>query len=62
MADNLLQFRTRIRRYLRELNPETSFWTDSFLNQLFNAQYRRRCTQLIMAFEGWFVLVAIRDI
>lgn len=62
MADNLAAFRTRTRRYLKELNPETSFWTDTFLNQLFNAQYRRRCSQLIMAFEGWFTLVALRDI
>ena len=44
------------------MNPDTSFWTDTFLTQLFNAQYRRRCSQLIMAFEGWFILVAIRDI
>lgn len=62
MADNLLQFRNRVRRYLRETNPGTSFWTDTFLNQLFNAQYRRRCSQLIMAYEGWFTLVATRDI
>ncbi len=62
MADNLGQFRTRTRRYLRELNPETSFWNDQFLNQLFNAQYRRRSAQLIMTFEGWFILVATRDI
>jgi len=62
MADNLLQFRRRVRRYLKEMNTETSFWTDTFLNQLFNAAYRRRCSQLIMAFEGWFVQTAYRDI
>jgi hypothetical protein len=60
--DNLLQFRTRIRRYLKELDPNTSFWPDNFVNQLFNAQYRRRCSQLIMAFEGWFTNVATRDL
>ena len=62
MADNLLQFRQRIRRYLVELNKETSFWTDTFLNQLFNASYRRRSAQLIRAYEGWFVQTAYRDI
>lgn len=59
--DNLGQLRTRVRRYLRELNPDTSFWTDTFLNQLFNAAYRRRCAQLIMAFEGWFVMTNTQD-
>lgn len=62
MADNLGQFQTRIRRYLRELNPDESFWSRSFLLQQFNANYRRRCAQLIMAHEGWFTLVAVRDL
>jgi len=62
MADTLAQFRTRIRRFLREMNPETSFWTEPFLNQMFNACYRRRSSQLVMAYEGWFVQVATRDI
>lgn len=62
MADNLSTLRTRIRRYLRENNPDTSFWTDSFLNQMFNACYRRRCAQLIMEYEGWFTQVATRDL
>jgi hypothetical protein len=62
MADNLGQFRTRIRRYLRETNEDTSFWDDSFINQMFNASYRRRCSNLMMAYEGWFSLVAVRDI
>ena len=51
-----------IRRYLRETNPSTSYWTDAFLAQLFNASYRRRCAQLIMAHEGWFVSIAVRDL
>lgn len=62
MASNLGQFKTKIRRYLKETNPNTSFWDDNFVTQLFNAQYRKRCTQLIMAFEGWFVNVSQRDI
>jgi hypothetical protein len=62
VADNLGQFRTRVRNYLREQNSDTSFWKDSFLNQLFNAQYRRRCVQLIMTFEGFFIIVASADL
>lgn len=62
MGDNLNQFLLRVRRYLREVNADTSFWSDTFLIQLFNAQYRRRCAQLIMAYEGYFTLVATRDL
>lgn len=29
---------------------------------MFNAVYHRRCSQLIMAFEGYFTAVAVRDI
>lgn len=54
--------RTRVRRYLKEPSSTTSFWSNDFLDQLFNAQYRRRCAQLIMAYEGWFTNVATRDI
>lgn len=62
MASTLSTFRTQIRRYLKETNPNTSFWDQNFVDQLFNAQYRKRCTQLIMAFEGWFVNVSTRDV
>ena len=62
MASTLAQFRTKIRRYLKETNPNTSYWGDDFVDQLFNAQYRKRCTQLIMAFEGWFTNVSVRDL
>lgn len=62
MASTLAQFRTKIRRYLKETNANTSFWGDDFVDQLFNAQYRKRCTQLIMAFEGWFTNVSLRDL
>lgn len=60
--DNLGQFRTRVRRYLRESDGDVSYWSDAFLNQLFNAAYRRRCSQLIMAHEGYFTLIATRDL
>ena len=62
MADTLSQFKVRIRRYLREVNADTSFWTDAFLVQMFNASYRRRCMQLIMAYEGWFTQIATRNL
>lgn len=62
MANTLSTFRTQIRRYLKETNANTSFWDTPFVDQLFNAQYRKRCTQLIMAFEGWFVNVSVRDV
>ncbi len=62
MADTLSTFKTRVRRYLREVNADTSFWSDAFLIQMFNASYRRRCMQLIMAYEGWFTQIATRDL
>lgn len=62
MADNLQNFLLRTRRYVRELDTSTSFWSDLFLTQMFNANYRRRCAALIMAYEGFFTLVATRNI
>lgn len=62
MARNLGEFRTAIRRYLKESDASTSYWDNNFLDQMFNAQYRKRAAQLIMAFEGWFVSVVTRDI
>jgi hypothetical protein len=58
MANTLSDFRTQIRRYLKEIDPNTSFWDQPFVDQLFNAQYRKRCMQLIMAEEGWFTNVS----
>jgi len=60
--DNSGQLITRVRRYLRESDASISYWTDPFLRQLLNAAYRRRCSQLIMAFEGYFTLIATRDL
>ncbi len=56
------ELKTRARRYTKEINPTTSFWPDNFQNQLVNAAYRRRSSQLIMAYEGWFTNVATRDL
>ena len=62
MSETLNTYLTRSRRYVRELNTGNSFWTETFLTQLFNASYRRRCAQLIMAYEGFFQIVATRNI
>jgi hypothetical protein len=62
MGDTLSQFEARARRYLRETNENTSFWTQAFLRQMFNKNYLRRCGQLIMAYEGWFTNIATRDL
>ncbi len=60
--DNLSGLRDRVRRWLHEINSSTSFWTDKFINQMINVSYRRRCGQLVEAFEGYFTNVATRDI
>lgn len=62
MARTIVQLERDTRRYLKESNAATSFWTSDFFKQLFNAQYFRRCAQLIMAYEGWFTNVATRDL
>ena len=62
MATTFDTFITRIRRIVKEEDASKSHWSDDLLKQLFNSQYLRRCAQLQMAFEGWFVLVAQRDI
>lgn len=60
--DTLGGYIERVRRWLHETDPSKSFWDDNFLKDLFNAAYRRRSAQLIMAFEGAFVERATRDI
>ena len=62
MADNLSEFEERFRRYVREQTASTSFWKQPFFRQMFNASYRRRCSQLIMSHEGWFTMIASRDL
>jgi hypothetical protein len=53
-SDIFANYITRVRGYLAEPDPVRSRWTNDFLKQLFNAAYRRRVTQLIMAYEGAF--------
>lgn len=62
MADTLAEFEERFRRYVREETGSRSYWSQVFFRQMFNASYRRRCSQLIMAFEGWFTMIAMRDL
>lgn len=60
--DNLGGLRNRTRRWLHELSPTNSFWTDTFIDQQINASYRGRCAELVMAHEGFFTNVATRDL
>lgn len=62
LETNLSSYLTRIRRYLHEIDPDPSFWSQNFLRQMFNTSYRRRCAQLMMAYEGWFTLVATANL
>jgi len=62
ITDNLSGYKDRVRRWLHELSPTKSFWSDTFLTQQINVAYRRRCNQLTMAIEGYFVNVATRNI
>jgi len=62
LTGTLGNYITRVRRYLKEENAAKSHWKDDFLKHLFNTQYRRRCAQLHMAYEGFFTEVAIRDL
>lgn len=62
LSGTFSNFITRVRRYLNEDDSTKSRWGDNFLKQLFNSQYRKRCGELFMAFEGYFSLVATRNI
>lgn len=62
LKKTLAQLVVRVRRYLQETDASISYWTDPFLKQLINSQYRLRCSELHVAYEGFFVLVAIRDL
>lgn len=66
MADqnspNLAGYIIRIRNWLHETAATKSYFTDDFLKRLFNSNYRRRCAQLVMAHEGYFTMVATRDL
>lgn len=58
----LSQARSRTRRYLHETESTNSFWSNDLLDQIINAQYLLRCSELISAHEGYFVLKANRSI
>jgi hypothetical protein len=60
--DTVAGYLDRIRRFLHETDKDASFWTNDFLLRLFNSNYRRRWNQCVMAFEGYGVKVATRDI
>ena len=62
IEDNLGGLRNRVRRWLHELAPGNSFWSNTFIDQQINVSYRRRCAQLAMAYEGYFTNVATRDV
>ena len=61
LTGTLANYVTRVRRYIGEEDSTKSYWSDNLIKQVFNAMYRKRCAELIMAFEGYFVTVATRD-
>ena len=61
LTGTLANFLVRVRRYVGEEDEATSFWSTDLIKQVFNSCYRRRCVQLIMAYEGYFTVVATRD-
>lgn len=62
MAENFGGYLERVRRFLHEIDSDTSFYGQELLKDLFNDAYRRRCAELTMAFEGFFVDIAVRDL
>ena len=61
LTGTLANFIVRIRRYIGEETASKSYWSDDLIKQVFNSHYRKRCTELIAAFEGYFTIVATRD-
>ncbi len=62
LTGTLSNFISRTRTWARETNADISQWTDPFVKEVFNAQYRKRSAELIMAHEGFFTIVGTRDI
>lgn len=62
LTGTLSNFIVRVRRYLKEADATKSHWSNDFIKQLFNTSYRRRSAQLHMAYEGYFTIVATRDL
>ncbi len=61
LTGTLSNYITRIRRYVGEETAAKSHWDDPMIKQIFNAHYRKRCAELVMAYEGYFTIVATRD-
>jgi hypothetical protein len=62
LSNNLAQYIVRVRRYLRETTASISHWDDNFVKQIFNTCYRKRCGDLIMAYEGYFTIIGTRSL
>ena len=62
MTTTLSNLITRTRRWLHETVASESFFSDTFITNVINAAYRRRCGRLIMAYEGSFTQTALRDL
>jgi len=62
LDNNLAQYIVRVRRYLQENTASISHWTDPFVKQIFNTCYRKRCSELIRAHEGFFTLIGNKDL
>jgi hypothetical protein len=61
LTGTLQNFVTRVRRYVGEVEEKGSFWSNDLIKQVFNSCYRRRCADLIMAYEGYFTVVGTSD-
>jgi hypothetical protein len=61
LTGTLSNYLTRVRRYVGEEDEDKSFWDTPMIKQIFNAHYRKRCAELVMAYEGYFTVVATRD-
>ncbi len=61
LTGTLANYIVRIRRYVGEETASKSHWDDAMIKQIFNAHYRKRCAELVMAYEGYFTVVATRD-
>ena len=61
LSGTLSNYLTRVRRYVGEEDEDKSFWDTPMIKQIFNAHYRKRCAELVMAYEGYFTVVATRD-
>ena len=62
LTGTLSNFVVRVRRWVRETVESKSQWTDDFVKEVFNANYRKRSAELIMAHEGFFTIIGTRDL